>query len=170
MEVSPPHLTGIVSDVRWRSERAWWSGDLSKNGPSGTMSCKKSDMRTIGRVGGSGWSKRSLVSIWCGMCTVFRTDATVHACQGQECRLVLLFGLCARTPLSQAIHLVLQRSGPRLHPEFHSVGFCTCMCKKTMKYQSLSLVVLLVPDCAWNHVRCLFLTASGWNHSVNLRH
>ena len=50
--------------------------------------------------------------------------------------------LCASTPSSQSSHVILRPFGTRLHPQFHSVRLCICLCRKT-------LVGLLVPNYIW---------------------
>ena len=51
---------------------------------------------------------------------------------------------------SQPGHVTLQRSGPTLHPQFHSVGLCICFVQDTLNIFNIS-----------HSLVCLFLTASG---------
>ena len=67
--------------------------------------------------------------------------------------------LHTHTFLCVVMYVILQRSGPRLHPLSHGVDFASALCRKnTLNHLPAHLTpdtcleprVLLVPDCVWN--------------------
>ena len=87
------------------------------------------------------WAGIMLVVFFVCVCRMTQTTGlsvcrSVDTCF-RRCREVSVFRLYARTHLTQSSHFILQRSGPRLHPQYHSLGLCICLCGTTHQTYSI---------------------------------